>query len=127
MRAADRAEAPVLPKASRRMTSMPQRQRLCHCGALKHTPPARRWLCELPKLPSVRMIAAAAEPPVMVAMAVLKSAMSRSWSMRSIIVSTISRALSQLTTIPARICPSSMRLAISIIPLSMPRQALLRS
>ncbi len=42
-------------------------------------------------------------------------------------MSLISRAVSQETTRPARIWPSSMRLAISTMPLSTPRQALLMS
>ncbi len=45
----------------------------------------------------------------------------------SITISLISREASQATTIPARAWPDSIRLAISTIPLSTPRQALLTS
>ena len=51
----------------------------------------------------------------------------RSSSIRSIMMSLISRAVSHETTSPARIWPSSIRLATSTMPLSTPRQALLMS
>ena len=57
----------------------------------------------------------------------LKNSMLRSWRIRSIMMSLISRAVSLATTRPAWIWPSSIRLAISIMPLSTPRQALLMS
>jgi hypothetical protein len=48
-------------------------------------------------------------------------------SIRSMTMSVISRAVSHETTSPARIWPSSIRLAMSTMPLSTPRQALLMS
>ncbi len=71
--------------------------------------------------------AAAPDPPVSVATDLLNTSMLRASSMVWIITSLISRAVSQETTRPARTCPSSIRLAMSTMPLSTPRQALLTS
>ena len=60
-------------------------------------------------------------------MAVLNSSMSGLPFRRAMVVSTMSRAVSQLTTMPARIWPSSMRLATSRMPFKTPRHALLTS
>ena len=77
--------------------------------------------------PSVSSTATAPEPPVSVASERLKKSMLWFSSICSITISLISRAVSHATTIPARIWPSSIRLAISTMPLSTPRQALLTS
>ena len=71
--------------------------------------------------------ATAPEPPVRVVSAFLKNSMDPSSSMRRIMISLISRAVSQETTRPRRIWPSSTRLARSTMPLTTPRQALERS
>ena len=66
-------------------------------------------------------------PPVRVASDWVNMAMVGLASILAIIISLMSRADSQETTMPAVICPSSMRLAMSMMPLSTPRQALLKS
>ena len=81
----------------------------------------------IPKLPSVNSKATEPEPPVKVARERRKVSAPGSTSILAIMLSLISRADSQDTTRPARIWPSSMRLATSRMPLSTPRQALERS
>ena len=65
------------------------------------TPPSSLWPSD-PKEPSVRRTAAAPEPPVRVATDLAYMSMEVSSSMRSIMMSLISRAVSQEVTSPAR-------------------------
>ena len=71
--------------------------------------------------------AIAPEPPVSVARLSVKFSIVAVASIRWIITSLISRADSHETTMPARICPSWMRLARSRMPFITARQALLKS
>ena len=57
----------------------------------------------------------------------LKLSVVRAFCSLSMAMSLISREVSHETTIPARIWPSSIRLATSTMPVSTPRQALLTS
>ncbi len=106
---------------------MPQRQSPWNWGAVRQTPPTSFRPLDAENEPSVSSTATAPEPPVSVASDCLKKSMLRFRSICSITISLISRDVSQPTTIPARIWPSSIRLAMSMIPLRTPRQALLTS
>ena len=122
-----RHELAELVQGPEGLGSMPQRHRAWNCGAVCVTPPSSRRRRSVANEPSVSSTATAPEPPVSVASESLNISMLRPRSIRSIMMSLISRAVSHETTSPARIWPSSIRLAMSTMPLSTPRQALLRS
>ena len=109
------------------MASIPQRQSAWNCGAVCKAPPSSRRRREPENEPSVNSTATAPEPPVSVASEDTNRSIVLDWSIPSMAMSLISRAVSHETTNPARIWPSSIRLATSTMPLSTPRQALLMS
>ena len=93
------------------------------CGAARLTPPTRRCAPGV-RAASVSTMPIAPDPPVIVAIDFLNISMLGSRTMRSMVRSTIGRADSHETTMPARIWPSSMALATSKRAFITPRHAL---